>query len=236
MEVPEHVGIVAGVSIFWPDVVEGAEAKREMGMSSENAEADAAAVERKQRRNLKKVATIHLVAAMAAITLWGAADTWAAASGWWLARSVALVDAVIAGTILAGIVHEWGHYGGSRLSGAAVEVFEKPIRNFFIFNFLFDRNDRRQFLWLSWGGILTPWILVVATVVAMPVDNPSRAMLLAVLVTRAAQASFFEVPVALRTASGGEPRKELEERLRAGGLRISRYAGLAVGALVFLAA
>ncbi len=200
----------------------------------ETAPTDAAEA-KKQRRNLSNVSTIHFVAAMAAITLWGAADAWAIVSDWWLARGVAVINAVIAGTVVAGIVHEWAHYTGARLSGAATQVFDKPINYFFVFNFPFDRNDRRQFLWMSWAGIAAPWLLVLATPLLVPIDNPSRAMLLAVLVTRAAQAAFFEVPVALRTANGGEPQRELEQRLKAGGLKNARYAGLAVGAVAFLA-
>ena len=38
------------------------------------------------RANRKKVATIHLVMVMGALTLWGAADAWAVQSGWGLAR------------------------------------------------------------------------------------------------------------------------------------------------------
>lgn len=191
---------------------------------------------KKQRENLRKIAAIHFVAVMAALTLWGAADNWAVVSGWWLARAVAIVNAVIAATIVAGIVHEWGHFAGARFSGATTQVFEQPVNYYFMFNFPFDQNDRRQFLCMSWGGILAPWLLVAATLGLVPIDNPSRAMLLAVFVTRAVQAGFFEVPVALRTAAGGEPQRELEQRLRAGALTTSRYAGWAVGAVAFLAA
>lgn len=204
-------------------------------MSTQPDDANDAREAKKDRDNLRGSATLHAVAAMAALTLWGAADLWASVSGWWLARGVALVDAVIAGTVVAGIVHEWGHYAGARLAGAATKPFKKPIRHFFVFDFPFDRNDRRQFLSMSWGGILAPWLVVLSLPLLIPIDNPSRAMLLAVFVTRAAQASFFEVPVVLRTAAGGDPQQELGERLRAGGLATSRYAGLAVGVLAFLA-
>jgi hypothetical protein len=49
------------------------------------------------------------------------------------------------------------------------------------------------------------------------------------------QISMFEVPVVLRTRNGGEPRAELGRQLEVGFLR-GRYVGLAVGALVWLAA
>jgi hypothetical protein len=110
---------------------------------------------------------------------------------------------------------------------------EKPVRYFFMFNFSFEHNDKRQFLWMSLGGILVPWLLVLLTALWVPIDNASRAMLLAVFVTRAVQISLFEVPVVQRTYRGGEPREELGRQLK-NGFATSRYAGVAVGALVWL--
>ncbi len=186
----------------------------------------------KDLARLRRIGALHLVMAMAAITLWGAADAWAVASGWGLAQAVALANAAIAAIVLVSLVHEWGHYAGARLAGAEAPVFPKPVRYFF----LFDRNDRRQFLWMSAGGILAPWALVVLAVLCVPIDNASRAMLLAALVARAVQIAVFEVPVALNTAQGAEPRAELERQVKAGGLVRGRWIGLAAGALVWLAA
>jgi hypothetical protein len=197
---------------------------------------ETAAAERgKDLANLRRVGGLHFVMGMAAITLWGAADAWAAASGWALARGVALANAAIAAVVLASIVHEWGHFAGARFAGAEAPVFEKPVRYFFLFDFPFDRNDRRQFLWMSWGGILAPWALVLLAGLCVPIDNASRALLLAAFVARAVQIGIFEVPVALRTARGGEPRAELVRRLKARGLVSARWIGLAAGALVWLA-
>jgi hypothetical protein len=189
----------------------------------------------KDRANLRRVAVLHLVMVMAALTLWGAADAWAVASGWSLAWAVALANAVIAGFVISSTLHEWGHFAGARLAGSVSPVLDKPVRYFFMFNFSFEKNDTRQFLWMSWGGILVPWALVLLTPLLVPIDNASRALLLATFVTRAVQISMFEVPVVLRTRNGGEPRAELGRQLEVGFLR-GRYVGLAVGALVWLAA
>jgi len=186
--------------------------------------------------NLKNVGRIHFAMVMAALTLWGAADAWATQSGWALAHAVAIINALITGTVLASTLHEWGHYTGARLSGAVAPVRKKPARYFFMFDFPFDRNDERQFIWMSLGGILVPWILVLLAPLLVPIDTASRAMLFAVLVTRAVQVSVFEVPVVVRTQNGGDPRTELGRQLKDGFLAKSRYAGLAVGALVWLAA
>uniref|UniRef100_UPI0005C7F1A7 hypothetical protein n=1 Tax=Moorena producens TaxID=1155739 RepID=UPI0005C7F1A7 len=172
---------------------------------SERAETDLAAERAADTKNLKSVGLIHLVALMAAITLWGAADTWSTTTGWSLAWIVAIVNAGLAAHVIANIGHEWGHYLGARLAGSKTQAFDKPIGYFFMFNFPFDQNDRRQFLWMSWGGILAPWVLVALTLVCIPVDTASRALLLAMFVTRAMQVALFEVPVARRTARGGDP-------------------------------
>lgn len=207
-------------------------------MSDENFEENVETTEADAKQNLanlKSVGMIHFVAVMSALTLWGAADAWATVNDWSLAHVVAIVNAIIAGSVITGILHEWGHYAGARLAGSATQVLKKPVGYFFMFNFPFDRNDRRQFLWMSWGGIVVPWLLVVLTAMLVPIDTASRTMLLAVFVTRAAQVSFFEVPVA-RRARNNDPQKALEDALVAGRLGSSRYAGVAVGLVAYLVA
>ncbi len=184
---------------------------------------------------LKRIGALHFVMVMGALTLWGAADAWATTSGWGLAQVAALANAVIAGTVIANTLHEWGHFAGARLSGAFAPALEKPVRYFFMFDFSFEKNDRGQFAWMSWGGILVPWALVALVAWLVPIDTASRALLLAVFVTRAVQVSVFEVPVVRRASAGGDPREELGRELTTGFGR-SRYVGLAAGALVFLVA
>ncbi len=193
----------------------------------------AGAARKQDLANLKKVGLLHSVAFVATLTLWGAADTWASVSGWGLAHAVAIANSVLAATIVTGILHEWGHYAGARLAGSATQALEKPVGYFFMFNFPFDQNGARQFLWMSWGGILMPWVLVALCVGLVPMDTASRAILLAVFISRAVQVSFFEIPVAWRTSSGGDPQKELERRLLSGALGTGGYVGTAVGILAF---
>ncbi len=200
-----------------------------------NAPVDAELQRAKDRANMKSIASLHFVMVMGALTLWGAADAWATVSGWGLAQAAALANAVIAAVVITNTLHEWGHYTGARLSGSVAPVLEKPVKHFFMFNFSFEENDARQFLWMSWGGILAPWLLVLATALLVPIDTASRAMLLAVFVARAVQVSVFEVPVALRAGRGGDPREELGRELKTGFGR-SRWIGVAAGVLVWLAA
>jgi hypothetical protein len=187
----------------------------------------------KDWKRMKSIATTHTVMVMGAITLWGAADAWAVSSDWALAWIVAMANALIASYIITSTLHEWGHFCGARLAGSFAPVLKKPARYFFMFNFPFEHNDTRQFLWMSWGGIITPWLLVLLTAIVIPIDNVSRAMLLAGFVARALQVSLFEVPVVRRTLNGGEPQAELTQQLEVG-FSQSRYLSFAVGALVWL--
>ena len=84
-------------------------------------------------------------------------------------------------------------------------MLEKPVNYFFMFDFKFDTSDTRQFLWMSWGGILAPWLAVIGLLLFVPIDSLSRLALLAVLAANAARASLFEVPIVLRTRVSGEP-------------------------------
>jgi hypothetical protein len=202
-----------------------------------DAEAAARAAEAERvadRARMRKIGGLHLVAVLSALTLWGAADAWAVASGWSLALAVSVANAAVAAHVIASIAHEWGHFAGARLSGARSPVLEKPANYFFMFDFPFDQTDTREFVWMSWGGIVAPWLLVVATVVLVPIDTLGRLTLLAAFAMSAARASFFEVPIVTRARQSGEPRAELGRELAAGGLASATRLAWGVGAVVWL--
>jgi len=180
---------------------------------------------------LKKVGTVHFVAVVAALTLFGAANSWALTSGIALALVVSLAAAYIAGTVLSGIIHEYGHYSGAVLSGAPHTVLKKPARYFFMFNFDMKQASTRQALWMSLGGVLGSWLLVGALVVSLPIDGWATAALIATVLANAVNASIFEVPIILKTRQSGEFEQELKARLESPGL--VRMPGIVVGLLAF---
>jgi len=181
--------------------------------------------------NLKKVGTVHFVAVIAALTLFGAANTWALTSGIALALVVAVAAAYIAGTVLSGIIHEYGHYSGAVLSGAPHKVLKKPARYFFMFNFDMKAGSTRQALWMSWGGVLGSWLLVAALFLLLPMDGWATAALIATVLGNAVNASVFEVPIILKTRKSGEFEKELYGRLESPGL--VKMPGIVAGLLAF---
>jgi len=169
---------------------------------------------------------------MGALTLWGAAEAWAQVTGWAIAGAAAVANAVIAGTVLASTLHEWGHFAGARASGAPSPVLDKPRNYFFMFEFKMAEADLRQFGWMSWGGILTPWVLVVLALVFVPVDLTSGAVVVATLVARAVTASVFEVPIVREANECGDHRAAFGRGVEAG-LEHSGRVGLVVGLVVF---
>ncbi len=207
------------------------EAGNEADAESKADATDGTDVRAQNLKNLKKVGTLHFVAVVAALTLFGAAHTWAASSGLALALVVAVAAAYIAGTVLSGIVHEYGHYTGTVLSGAPHKVLEKPARYFFMFNFDMKEGTTKQALWLSWGGVLGSWLLVVGLFLALPMDGWASAALVATVLGNAVNASVFEVPVIRKTMATGEFEKALYGRLESPGL--VKMPGIIAGLLAF---
>jgi len=192
------------------------------------------------RARMKQIGGFHFAMVAGALTLWGAGVTWAQVTGWEIAQLAAVANALVAGFVIASTIHEWGHFAGARLSGAVSPVLEEPKQHFFMFDFALDQNDARQFLWMSWGGILAPWVAVLLVAVAVPASLLSGAVLIATLVSKAVAVAVFEVPIALATERGGEPGAELTKQAVGGGLprsrRVGAVAGLACFALIWLVA
>lgn len=187
----------------------------------------------KDNRRLRKIASYHFAAAMAALTLWGVGELWAANTELAIAEFTAIANALIAGMVLAFLTHEWGHFSGARLSGALSPVLKEPV-SFFMFNFKFEHNNTRQFIWMSIGGPAGNWLLVLLLFILVPIDNPARAMLLATTIGVAINVSVFELPVIKRTLTGGDPKKELQVQLESNMLAMGRNTGIASGALLWL--
>lgn len=189
------------------------------------------------RANMKKVGALHFAMVMGALTLWGAAETWAQTTGWLIAGFAAVANAVIAGTVIASILHEWGHFAGARLSDAPSPVLDAPRDYFFMFDFKMADADLRQFTWMSLGGILTPWVLVLLALFLVPIGLTSGAALVATLLAKAVAASHFEVPIVRDADQCGDHRAAFQRGIE-GGLdksgRVGNLTGLAAFVLLLL--
>lgn len=167
--------------------------------------------------NLKKHASVHGVAVVAALTLFGAAHTWATSSGWLIAVVTGIAAAFIAGMVLSSIFHEWGHYSGAALAGSQIKIAEDTSNYTFFLGFNPKNNSTRQALALTWGGIMGSWLIVAAVALLVPMTSWISAVLLATLAGRAVNASYFELPIAWRTHHGYDFKSALKERLESPG-------------------
>ncbi|NNL67581.1 MAG: hypothetical protein HKP30_15130 [Myxococcales bacterium] len=186
------------------------------------------------RARMIQIGSFHFAMLMGVITLWGAAETWLQVTGWGIARFASVGTALVAAFVLTSVVHEWGHFAGARRSGAVSPVLEEVRRHFFMFDFAMDRNDTRQFVWMSWGGILAPWLVILLVVLFVPLGTLGAQVLLATLLARAVSIAVFEAPIALAAADGGDPGAELGKAVAGGGLAHGRKVGTAVGVGFFL--
>ena len=184
------------------------------------------------RARMKQIGGYHFAMVMGALTMWGAAETWARVSGWSLAAFASIGTALVAGSIIPSVLHEWGHFAGARLSGAKSPVLEKPRNHFFMFDFPIAENDLRQFTWMSWGGILVPWAIVLLTLLLVPLESLGAIVLLATFVSKAVAVTVFEGPVTQRAGSTGDPAGALGKAVGAGALDQGRNAGILAGVAV----
>jgi len=185
-------------------------------------------MESEEKKRLAKVGKEHAAFVLGSLTLWGASDFWAAESELILALTLALINSIVAGTIVASILHEWGHFLGAKLSGSNAPLLEKTF-SFFFFNFKDEGNTKGQFLKMSLGGPIANWSLVVAFFFLLPLETWSQVLFLATLLSIAVSVSVFEVPVMLRIREG-EPSVIIQKRLEEAGSS-PRNIGILAGAL-----
>lgn len=176
-----------------------------------------------------------LAAVLAALTLWGAADIWYQLSGLPLAGLVLVGDAVFVGYLLNALLHEWGHYAGAVASGAQTTLLKLPGFSLFRFRFDFEQSSAGQFVWMSAGGNIAHWALVLLLFLALPLTTPGQVALLAAAFGFAVSATIFELPVLLRVRRGSDPEATLTARATRETFRRGRLFAAAGGALLFAA-
>lgn len=181
-----------------------------------------------EKKKLVNVGQKHAAFVLGSLSLWGVSDYWAAESELILALGLALINSVVAGTIIASILHEWGHFLGARLSGSNAPLLEKTF-SFFFFNFKDEGNTKSQFLQMSLGGPLANWSLVIGVFFLLPLETWSQILLIATMLSIAVSVSIFEVPIMLRLRDG-EPSVIIQRRLEEAGSK-PRNIGIVAGAL-----
>ena len=182
--------------------------------------------------NIWLVAVRDLAIVLAMLTLWAAADTWYAVTGFGLAATVSVLNGILAGGAISGLLHEWGHFIGARMSGGTAPL--APARGFLpLFNFDFEKSEVSHFQAMSVGGNIPTWGFALLLAWALPLDAPGRIAIVSAAVGFAIFASVVEFPVISRV-SGGMPPAESLGKISSETLKTGAISG-AVAALLLAA-
>lgn len=113
----------------------------------------------------------------------------------------------IAAGVMAGLcavaAHEWGHYLGARAAGAVVYPARR-VTAVFMFGFDRERNGRREFMAMSYGGFVASAVMIVLFVTRLPLDALSGQVAMGFVAVGVLLTATLELPVAWRVAHGAE--------------------------------
>ncbi len=145
--------------------------------------------------------------ALAVLSLFAAADAWYVVTEFAAAAVLSVLVALLAGTALAFLIHEWGHYIGGLLSGSHMRLGKLSAPT--LFSFDFDKNTQGQFQWMSAGGNIAPWLFAGLFVAAIGAGSPARLALFSAVIGAIVFFHTTELPVIWRTANGMAPKQSL---------------------------
>ncbi len=149
----------------------------------------------------------HMLIVLGAFSLWAAADSWQHTSSLPLAAALSVLNGLVAGALLATVVHEWSHLAAAWAFASRFTF--TPDRGLFVFNFDLEHNSNRQFLAMSLGGNIGGWLLVFALPQLLPLDDPGARMLHGGMIAAAIFAAAIEVPVIQGVRAGQSPAEAL---------------------------
>lgn len=171
---------------------------------------------------------------LAALAIWGGADAWAGISGLHLAVFASVGTGIAAGWIIASLLHEWGHYAGAKLSGAAAPRIAPTGFSFFRYRFDLKNNSLEQFTYMSIGGNLAHWGLFLALLMLLPLETAGQAAIAGAALAFALFASIIEWPIIARTQRGDVQPTEAFTHIDEAFIRRHYLIG-GIGGLLFFA-
>jgi hypothetical protein len=137
----------------------------------------------------------------ALLSLFAAAEAWATVSGLAFAALLSTVNGFLVGAATNALGHEWGHFAGARLGGGHAPL--KPIGGFLpLFDFDYASNDKRAFDWMSIGGNAVHFGVPILYFVALPMNSPGTAALVAGAAGFAVFSGIIEIPVIRKSLAG----------------------------------
>lgn len=167
----------------------------------------AASVPDTQGLRLARLAGVHLLVLLLALSGFAAADSWSVVTGLGIASLLSFVTGALAGIVVANLVHEWFHLAGARFTGG---VFDIPARlSLFVYNWDFSKNSSSQFLTMSVAGNIGGVLAALLLWEAIPADNLGRAALRGGVLGSVIFAALIEWPIISRVRGGADPLTEL---------------------------
>lgn len=152
-----------------------------------------------------------------------------------IAGYLAATWAFLSGMALSHIIHEWGHFAGALISGSSLTI--KPAAHPLFFDFDYELNKPRQFLFMSGGGLLGNILLLLTLLLLVKPASLVTTSLLAAVVGQLVYVLILEFPVSFGVMTGGAPLAVLTNHFNQGGPLFIRatLGALAAAAAVFAA-
>ena len=161
------------------------------------------------------VALRDVAVVAAALSLFAAADAWHVLVGGTLSATLSLVDGLLVGILLTALLHEWGHFIGARISGAAAPL--RPATGFLpLFDFHYGDNSSSQFQSMSVGGNVAHWLVVLVLLSSLSLSTVGQVAIASSSFGFPVFASSIEFPVirnVMRGQSGIEALSKIPKDL-----------------------
>jgi hypothetical protein len=168
----------------------------------------------------------------AALSLFAAADAWSLLTGTALSGALSVVDGLLVGLLWTGLVHEWGHFAGARITGGTAPL--RPATAFLpLFDFDYARNTQQQFRGMSIGGNVAHWLVVLVLLLGLPLETVGQIALASGAFGFAVFASSIELPV-IRHSYNGVPSLDALSRIPKDFVKRNGTWGLLAAALAFI--
>jgi hypothetical protein len=118
-----------------------------------------------------------------------------------LSASILGVAAGVSAALAGFLLHEWGHLAGALAAGSFVHYPNRLLAPL-LFHFDTARNDRRQFLWMSWGGYGASALGLLLIAWLVPREALSGRVALGLAGLGLAVTLVAEVPITTRVLRG----------------------------------
>lgn len=162
--------------------------------------------EQTKKRSFIPIFTRDIIVSILLIYLWYFTNQWAVANNQTFAIAISIAVGGFSGFMLNRLMHEWGHYFGAKMFGAACHLH--PITKFgIIFDYDMENNNDIQFKGLGVGGTLAHWSIAFALLFLIDKGSMGAAAIKASAFGYVVSATIIEFPPIIRSFMGEPSQK-----------------------------